>query len=312
MPRWTRGIGPDQKHAYHKLTLTKASNPGHQLDPVRRKRRAPDPARYAKKEKIMRVIFVVGICGILLSGCGSLAKNYLPDNILTQSKVTSSYVTDEGTIDVSLVTMSDYEGSTNKNERNGLIAKAISLSDQKCTLHKAGILSNANAWNVGSGSAAILFAGTASVISHAQTASELAAAAAGMTGMQSLVNKEVYADALGTTILRSIDVGRVKKKAVLEQGMKDENYSMAIALVDIQAYHDSCSLMAGLVEVTKAFDNRKLSRNELERDISMLKDEIKNIGTTLKGVDAAATKIVVDKYVEILKEKTMQLANASE
>lgn len=252
------------------------------------------------------------LLSIMLSGCSSLAKNYLPDEIVTQSSVSGSYLTEDGLIDLSKITLSDFEGSSNKSKRNEIIAKAISLSDQKCTLHKAGILSNSNAWNVGAGTSAILFAGTASVIPHAQTAADLAAAAAAMTGIQSLVNKEVYADALGTTILRSIDVGRIKKKAVLESGMNSGDYSMSIALIDIQAYHDSCSLMAGLVEVTKAFDNRKPSRNELSRDIAILKDEIKNISSSLTGIDAAIQKTIADKYAEELKEKILQLSGSQE
>lgn len=249
---------------------------------------------------------------IVLNGCSSLAKSYLPDDITTQSNVSGSYVTEDGIIDLSKIVFSDYEGSGNKFKRNEIIAKAISLSDQKCTLHKAGILSNSNAWNIGSGTASILFAGAASVLSHAQTAADLAAAAAATTGIQSLVNKEVYADALGTTILRSIDIGRLKNKAVLEAGMKNNNYSMSIALIDIQAYHNSCSLMAGLVEVTKAFDNRKPSRNELVRDIEVLKEEIKNIKTNLNGVDTSVQKVIVDKYAEELKEKVLLLSSSSE
>jgi hypothetical protein len=94
--------------------------------------------------------------------------------------------------------------------------------------------------------------------------------------------------------------------------MANSNYSMSVALIDIQAYHNSCSLMAGLVEVTKAFDNRKPSRNELERDIAILKDEIKNIDSNLKGVDASIQKTIVDKYAEELKDKVLLLSAASE
>jgi hypothetical protein len=258
----------------------------------------------------MKQLIILGFT-FALTGCSSIAGTYLPDEIVTQSSK-PSYVTEDGLIDLSELNLSEYNGASKQAERNELIAKAISLSDQKCTLHKAGILSNSNAWNVGSGTAAILFAGAASVVSHAQTASELAAAAAAVTGIQSIVNKEVYADALGTTILRSIDIGRTKKKAVIETGMANSNYSMSVALIDIQAYHNSCSLMAGLVEVTKAFDNRKPSRNELERDIAILKDEIKNIDSNLKGVDASIQKTIVDKYAEELKDKVLLLSAASE
>ncbi len=254
----------------------------------------------------MRHVIVLLVISIV-SGCEMLAKNYLPDEIMTQSE--ADFINEDGIIDLSKLNLKHY---SQKADRNEVIAKAISLSDQKCTLHKAGIISNSHAWNVGTGTASILFAGTASVISHAQTASELAAAAAATTGIQSLVNKEVYADALGTTILRSIDISREKRKAVIEQGMNKEpsDYSMSTALVDIQAYHDSCSLMAGLVEVTKAFDNRRPSRNELDRDIEILKNQLANIDTEMRGV--SNVQAIKDEYAEAVKEKVLERISAKE
>ena len=49
---------------------------------------------------------------------------------------------------------------------------------------------------------------------------------------------------------------------------------MATAVRDVQTYHDSCSLVAGLVEVTSALDNRKKSRAEVGRDIKSLQTGI--------------------------------------
>lgn len=254
----------------------------------------------------MRYVIVLLVI-FLVSGCEMLAKNYLPDEIMTQSK--AEFINEDGIIDLSKLDSTHY---SEKEKRNEVIAKAISLSDQKCTLHKAGIISNSNAWNVGTGTASILFAGTASVISHAQTASELAAAAAATTGVQSLVNKEVYADALGTTILRSIDISREKRKAVIEQGITKSNdeYPMSTALIDLQAYHDSCSLMAGLVEVTKAFDNRRPSRIELDRDIAILKSQLADIDTEMAGVSNLQS--IKDEYAEAVKEKVLQRISATE
>ncbi|WP_045380717.1 hypothetical protein [Vibrio campbellii] len=253
--------------------------------------------------------YIMSFIAVLLSGCETLAESYLPDKIMTQSE--ANFINQDGIIDLSSLKKTHY---TDRIARNEVIAKAISLSDQKCTLHKAGIMSNSHAWNVGTGSASILFAGTASVISHTQTASELAAAAAAITGIQSLVNKEVYSDALGTTILRSIDIGREKRKAVLEQGMTkpSTDYSMATALIDIQAYHDSCSLMAGLVEVTKAFDNRRPSKIELDRDIDILKSQLADANTELAGVSPTSLQTIKDEYAEAIKDKVLERISASD
>ncbi|MBU6951272.1 MULTISPECIES: hypothetical protein [unclassified Hahella] len=256
---------------------------------------------------MMRQIMLIA-AALILSGCESIAKNYLPGELILPAKNSSShpYITDEGMIDLSQLNLK----SNSKTYRNQVMSQAIALSDRKCTLHKAGIISNANAWNVGTGSAAMLFSGTASVLSHAKTAGNLAAAATATSGIQSLVNKEVYADALGTTILRSIDVARSKHKAVLEAGMKNTtaDYPLSLAVLDMQAYHDSCSLMAGLVEVTKAFENRSPSRNELKRDINYLGERIASIreaqrsGVTLTKDEQDS----LDEFTRVLKMKELQ------
>ncbi len=258
-----------------------------------------------------KAIFI-GISAVLISGCQTLAKNYLPDDVFHQTSTPQyKYVTDSSTIDVSLLgDMKDYEGSENKSKRNEVISKAISLSDQKCTLHKAGILSNANTWNVGASSLSILLSGAAAVLNHAQTASELAASAAATTGIQATVNKEIYADALATTILRAIDSIRTQKKAVLETGMGENHYTLSQAIIDIQAYHDSCSMMAGLVEVTRAIDNRKPSRNELERDIQILEQKIKNLNESI-SVSPEKKKQTSEELLERWKQKVEYLSNST-
>jgi hypothetical protein len=258
----------------------------------------------------MRNFIFIGLLALLFSGCSeNIAKVYLPDYIMNQPYDESqydknkSYINKAGEIDLGKIKMDDYKDI---NKRNEFIAKAISLSDRKCAIHKAAILGNSHVWNIGAGSTAMLFSGAAAVVNHAQTAAELAAAATGMSGIHSLVNEEIYANKLGTSILRAIDVARAKRKAPLELGMRDSSYSLPIALIDLQAYHESCSLMIGLVELTKALDNRQLSRDELERDIKTLKKEIDEINSS-KSIDPSKKEIIKNRYVETLQEKTLQL-----
>lgn len=259
-------------------------------------------------EKNMKIL-TVALTTITISGCGAISKNYIPDEIMTQSTA-SSYINDKGLIDLSLLNATDFEGKSNQSKRNDFISKAIALSDRKCNIHKATIIANSHTWNVTTGTASILLAGASSVLSHAKTAADLAAGAAATTGIQSLVNKEVYADALGTTIIRSIDVGRSKKRAALETGLTNANYTFSRALVDLHAYHDSCSLMSGLVEVTKAFENRKPSRNELDRDIKVLTEAITNADKIYGAASSTEKTEALKRYRQELAEKTLALSSA--
>lgn len=216
------------------------------------------------------ILFIMMI--ILIQGCGTLAKTYLPDQLIADNdygteKQPIPYFNSNSEIILSINDITTLNSDSAK--RKAFIAQAILSSDKKCIQHQANIISNANSWNVGMGSLSMLLTGTAAVMSHAQTAAELAAAATAVTGIQSMANEEVYANAMGTAIIRAMDVSRAKSLAIIEQKILTETtdsekiYTTENALVDIQRYHSQCSLMAGLVEITKALEQRKLSTQEV-------------------------------------------------
>ncbi|WP_137940122.1 hypothetical protein [Chitinivorax sp. B] len=251
---------------------------------------------------------------ISMVGCAHplerLAEAYIPDRVIQQKKSNivlgggiNLPVNADGAVDISKLDMAKLDADPNKASiRNALISHVLSMSDDRCTMHKALIMSNANAWNIGTGSISILLAGASSVISHARTAAELAAGAAGVTGIQALANKEVYANAMATTVLRSIDVGREKTRAPLISGMSRADYSIAQAIIDLQTYHNSCSLMAGLVEISKSLENRPLSQSEIDSLILNTKANIDSLDhANLDGAEKAAsrkelTRILGEQY----------------
>lgn len=250
---------------------------------------------------------------LLITGCSSLAKNYLPDEIMIHGEgALAPYINKDNEINLSKINSSTLEGPSNLKKRNNVISKMISLSNQKCVLHKAGILSNSTAWNVGTGGASLLFAGAAAIATSVNAASNLGAAAAATLGIKSLVNEEVYVDAMATTLLRAIDVQRVKAKAPIEKGMLSENYPFSQAVIDIQNYHHACSLMAGLVEITKALDNRKPSRQELQRDIVSLKKSLAEVDTVNAGVSSALITTIKDGFARKIANKQLELASRQE
>jgi hypothetical protein len=250
---------------------------------------------------------------LLATGCASLAQNYLPDEIMIHGEdILSPYMNKDNQINLSKIAAEKVEGSSNQLERNNIISKMISLSDQKCVIHKAGIISNSSAWNVGTGGTALLFAGAASVATSVNTASNLGAAAAATLGIKSLVNEEVYADAMATTLLRAIDVQRVKAKAPIEKGILNGNYRFSQAVIDIQNYHHACSLMAGLVEITKSLDNRLQSRQELQRDIASLKISLSEVSTVNAGVSSSLMTSIRDGFARKIAQKQLELSSRKE
>jgi hypothetical protein len=246
-----------------------------------------------KSKALLILLFALAVT----AGCARVTRTYLADDVFVQPvSENKPYFTKEGErIDLSKINVADYDSDPEK--RRALISDRVALSDKKCTWHKATVMANANVWNIAAGTATMLFAGAASVIEHAQTAAELSAGAAATSGIRSLANQEIYADALVTTILRAIDVRREKKLAPITEGLTSADYKVADAIRDVQAYHDACSLMAGLVEVTKALENRKRSQGELRRDIAELE----------AGLSEDKTSLLRDEHVEKLQERLLQL-----
>lgn len=249
-------------------------------------------------ERLWRIC-LVGLSTPLLFGCGMLAKNYLPDELMTNNVDLSmtSYVTPDGKVDLSKVDLAKYD--TDAPSRARLVATLVTMSDRKCEAHKATIMSNANNWNVASGTATILFAGYASVASSAHAAANAAAAAAATTGIQGQFNQEVYQGKLSTAILRAINVARAKAYAKVTTGLGTAGYPTVQLVGDISQYHASCSLMAGVTELTSAIDNRRKSRAEIDANITRLTDEITK-GTAKYGA-ASISALEAERQKQVME-----------
>jgi hypothetical protein len=245
-------------------------------------------------------IALVGLSTPLLFGCGMLAKNYLPDELMTSKvdKSAAAYVTDDGKVDLSQVDLAAYD--TDAKARARFVATLVTMSDRKCEAHKATIMSNANNWNVATGTATILFAGYASVASSAHAAANAAAAAAATTGIQGQFNQEVYQGKLSTAILRAIDVARTKAYAKVNAGLGTTSYPTVQLVGDISQYHASCSLMAGVTELTSAIDNRRKSRAEIDANIVRLTAEIDK-GKEAKYGAAGISTLEAERQKQVLE-----------
>jgi hypothetical protein len=250
-------------------------------------------------ERLCRTLLICSSSALLL-GCGNLARNYVPSELMTASvdKSAAPYVTEGERVDLSKVDLSLLDGEAKKVERVRFIATLTTLSDKKCEAHKATIMSNANNWNVATGVATILFAGYASIANSATAAANSAAAAAATTGIQGQVNQEVYQGKLSTAILRAIDAARAKTYARVSQGLEKTDYPTVQLVSDVNRYHASCSLMAGVTELTNAIENRKKSRAEIEGNIARLTTELGNTrlydATNLNALRAERQKQVMD------------------
>lgn len=262
----------------------------------------------------MKLALILILSISVLAGCKkNMVRHQYSANPLTHAGTPndSNYLTTVNEIVVIDVSKLPLDISDAKGLRNAIIARGISLSDNKCADHKTRIMSTAAGWNLITGTTSILLAATASVITDPQQAAALAASAAATSGVQALGNKEVYANQMGQAIIRSIDVAREKKRATLTIGMGKPaaDYPLAIALGDLDTYHDSCSMAMGLSEMTKALDNRKQTKDEIILNMKAL-NEIKTEAS--KNAEPATKTAIENEYKTKVEEITTQLMNAKE
>lgn len=252
-------------------------------------------------------IFILFIL-LTIVGCSRIAETYRVDPVINRvPKKGGYYINDGDTIDATNKEFKDrIRDIKNQEQRNDLMNEIISLSNNSCELHKAKIIANSNTWNIASGSLTSILSGLGTVVGGETTKAALSAGSAFSNSMRSLVNEEVYVESLATTIVRAIEIKRADKRTIIESRMKDLNiskYSIMDGLRDIEEYHQSCSFIVGILEVSKALENRKKNEGELINKIKLLRDEIKKNKELVADYDS---KIIMNK----IEQLELELSNA--
>lgn len=242
-----------------------------------------------------------------LSGCGTVAEHYRADPIIKRNTAQSTstyYSADGNSIDVtSDAFITKINGIATKDGRNRFIRELMSLSNDVCEKNIAGIISNSNTWNISTGTISNILSGLGSVVGGVETKAALSAGAALTNSTRTLVNQEIYANSLATTIVRAIDLKRKEASSVIEQALTTKNiedYSAWAAVYDVDEYHRRCSFITGLVEVTKALDTRKESRSQLLLRIQMLNAQITSNKTTRADYDSKPLMVEIEKLQVLL------------
>lgn len=252
----------------------------------------------------MKKLAAITLGVLSLSGCTSVAEYYRADPIINRntSKNTATYYAVDGkSIDVTSPKFVEaVDKVTNEKDRNKLIREIMSVSDDVCELHKAGIISNSNNWNIATGSVSNVLSGLGSVVGGESTKAALSAGAALSNSTRSLVNQEVYANSLATTIIRAIDLKRGEaRSAILQASEKQlDAYPVWAAIYDVDEYHRRCSFISGMIEVTKALENRKESQSQLRAHIAHLREEI---NASVRSNPAYNRAAIDDKVLELQK-----------
>ena len=216
---------------------------------------------------------------IVLSSCSNIRKYTAPEdkNLLSGSGSIMKDASGDSFEDIDLTKLLETYGLSKPQEvsekyssqvdeykyrRNDLQERLISASNQRCGAYIRTIISSKSQASTGWTSMALLLSGAASVVSHASTASALAAGSTVSTGVLSAYNDAYFNNLSINVITAGID----KKRESILFNMKNQKtkslseYSVNAAISDAIAYHSACNIVAGMETASKALKDADLTQ----------------------------------------------------
>jgi len=162
-------------------------------------------------------------------------------------------------------------------QRNQAISFLMAESNNLCVEHIKSIYGNEAAFNIATGSLAVLTAGWASISSGGQVKT-LSALSAFASAERSLVNETIYKSMLTSAIGTKIEEARATKgKALLLHKQEPyKNYRIEDALYDVIDYHESCSFYSGLQKALKEGTQvtQETRQRQLKTEADLLREKI--------------------------------------
>lgn len=257
---------------------------------------------------LLRTSAVAGL-GVLLVGCASTKDWAMQDYAATPlSEAAKSGPTALTSIKASLISNSavpqacfeNGDESTCRGPRNAATAGLMAASDEICVTHVRTIYGNEAAYNLTLGTMTNLFAGAAAIAEQASKKSLFSGLALFSSAERSLINETVYKTMLVTAVSRKIREGRLEHRNAILTKLRNEtvaSYSLTEGVLDVLAYHHTCSFMYGL---EKALEEG--NQNGTERRKLMLEAELRRLLAESRLVQAQPNS-VEQAYVDGLKSR---------
>ncbi|HEX6376345.1 MAG TPA: hypothetical protein VFZ91_11565, partial [Allosphingosinicella sp.] len=151
-----------------------------------------------------------------------------------------------------------------KIARNRLGAILIKHADDVCTQELGRLTANEAISNTALATVASTLSGIATIVTG-EHAKEIFAAGAGLaTASRSHINAHVYRNVLSTAVSRAIHIARDKQRGEIQAqlGKDPDAYNVDQMVVDVNAYHQTCSFYRGLTLVLEAVDRTKFEESD--------------------------------------------------
>lgn len=192
------------------------------------------------------------------------------------------------------------QASGGKQARNEIVGLSMLASDRIAHQTISGILANQATANMSLGTATTLFSGLATLVGGETTRSALSGAATFTNAERSLLNEEIYQNALATAVVKQIEQGRSSIRALIKRGMDEEidTYSIHEALADLEAYHNTASFAYGLTKIVdKSFRTPTLSEQLLS--LKNMKSQMSGNKLVEDAIDVRMKALIEEAATEV-------------
>lgn len=180
-----------------------------------------------------------------------------------------SYYTNASTPGSSTCAPPNRKLDTKEQARNNLLSVAIRLAEASTSEHLSAIKATETNMNLLLGAATAGLTGGASVAASAEGAKVLSAAATGTNAGRAMFNETTYRNALGETLVSSIETAQDLERTELVQKMTwcIDEYPVELALADVQKYLENGSFYHGLALIrTAAEEKNSATKHESDKE----------------------------------------------
>lgn len=198
-----------------------------------------------------------------------------------------------------------------KIARNRLAAILIKHADDVCTQELGRLTANEAITNTALATVASTLSGIATIVTGAH-AKEIFAAGSGLaTASRSHVNAHVFRNVLSTAISRAIHIARDKQRGEIQAQLAKapEVYNVDQMVVEVNAYHQTCSFYRGLSLVLEAVDRTKFEESDramgLRAGIQELENQIQRLEA--QKLRATGDRTGIESQIGALREEQKKL-----
>lgn len=190
-------------------------------------------------------------------------------------------------------------------QRNEIIDVLLATSNRKCTRYSS-LLKNADgAMNSGLSVGAIITGGLGSILGGVNTAKALAGSSSILSGSRAALNDTYLSNQTIHVLTAAFDKARRAQRRIItnRQACTVDQYTLMRGIEDAFAYHQSCSLVAGLAETALSIErseNPELDAMRMQlNELTNLRRQAAELGSTgpITPIAASPTPPSVDKLV---------------